>query len=318
MGAVPFQEAKWARVGNRAMSPVSISSRAAPDGPIPCRLVSVVLVAWAVRQLFIGGFGALIDALEVADQLGRYLPACPPAASRGRTLTSSAGLGCGQALLGAAGDELQQQPVQLATIRCGPRRAPAPVSQDPQHRQLLVATTGRSPAMRVATSATECASVASVLRPWPLANTRPGRTAWAARRPPVRRRPAAGWRYAGQCPGSPRSPRPAPASRCASASIDRYPAVSVANLPTPRTASSLAMISIVADRLCGSIPITTCHLALPLELPYMPEPGGHRYFERRANPSRASPCSPRHPVRAGHGEPTPSVGSRIASDEPGT
>jgi hypothetical protein len=43
----------------------------------------------------------------------------------------------------------------------------------------------------------------------------------------------------------------------ASASIDRYPAVPVAYLPPPTTASSPAMTSIVAHRLCGSIPITT-------------------------------------------------------------
>jgi len=34
-GAVPFQEAKCAAVANRAMSPMSPMSRAAPDGPIP-------------------------------------------------------------------------------------------------------------------------------------------------------------------------------------------------------------------------------------------------------------------------------------------
>ena len=75
------------------------------------------------------------------------------------------------------------------------------------------ATTGRSPAMRVATSATECASVASVLRPWPRRQTpAPGLTASAARPRPAHRRRAAGWRGAGRCPGSPRSPRSAPAS----------------------------------------------------------------------------------------------------------
>ena len=37
IGAVPFQEAKWARSGNRVMSATSTSSWAAPDGPIPCR-----------------------------------------------------------------------------------------------------------------------------------------------------------------------------------------------------------------------------------------------------------------------------------------
>src|SRR5215207_1357035 len=34
-GAVPLQEAKWPLVGNRETSPMSPSSRAAPDGPIP-------------------------------------------------------------------------------------------------------------------------------------------------------------------------------------------------------------------------------------------------------------------------------------------
>ena len=45
MGAVPFQDAKWALVGNRVMSPTSTSSRAAPEGPIPGRPIRVVLVA---------------------------------------------------------------------------------------------------------------------------------------------------------------------------------------------------------------------------------------------------------------------------------
>jgi hypothetical protein len=41
-GAVPFQEAKCARVGNRVMSPTSTSSLAAPEGPMPCRSISVL------------------------------------------------------------------------------------------------------------------------------------------------------------------------------------------------------------------------------------------------------------------------------------
>jgi hypothetical protein len=35
IGAVPFQQAKWALLRNRLMSPMSPSRRAAPDGPIP-------------------------------------------------------------------------------------------------------------------------------------------------------------------------------------------------------------------------------------------------------------------------------------------
>ena len=45
MGAVPFQDAKWSRSGNRVMSPTSTSSRAAPEGPMPCRSIRVVPVA---------------------------------------------------------------------------------------------------------------------------------------------------------------------------------------------------------------------------------------------------------------------------------
>ena len=45
MGAVPFQDAKWSRLGNRVMSPTSTSSRAAPEGPIPCSSINVVPVA---------------------------------------------------------------------------------------------------------------------------------------------------------------------------------------------------------------------------------------------------------------------------------
>ena len=37
MGAVPFQDAKCALEGKRVMSPASISSRAAPEGPMPLK-----------------------------------------------------------------------------------------------------------------------------------------------------------------------------------------------------------------------------------------------------------------------------------------
>lgn len=44
MNAVPVQDAKWARFGNRVMYPISTSSRAAPDGPMPFRSSSPVPV----------------------------------------------------------------------------------------------------------------------------------------------------------------------------------------------------------------------------------------------------------------------------------
>lgn len=45
MGAVPFQEAKRSRSGNRVVSPISTKSRDAPEGPMPCRSIKVVPVA---------------------------------------------------------------------------------------------------------------------------------------------------------------------------------------------------------------------------------------------------------------------------------
>ena len=45
IGAVPFQDAKWPRVAKRAMSPMSPSSRAAPEGPIPCSCSRLLPVA---------------------------------------------------------------------------------------------------------------------------------------------------------------------------------------------------------------------------------------------------------------------------------
>jgi hypothetical protein len=45
MGAVPVHDAKWPLEGKRVMSPTSTSSRAAPEGPMPCRSSSPVPVA---------------------------------------------------------------------------------------------------------------------------------------------------------------------------------------------------------------------------------------------------------------------------------
>jgi len=52
IGAVPFQEAKCAAVANRRMSPMSPSSRAAPEGPIPFSAPSELPVAtWRYRAV---------------------------------------------------------------------------------------------------------------------------------------------------------------------------------------------------------------------------------------------------------------------------
>ena len=51
-------------------------------------------------------------------------------------------------------------------------QGPTAVDQHPKHRELLVVHDRSQAAIRVPTNATECASVASVLRPWPVAKTR--------------------------------------------------------------------------------------------------------------------------------------------------
>ncbi len=75
----------------------------------------------------------------------------------------------------------------------------------------------------------------------------------------------------------------------------------------------------VAERLCGSIPMTTWPIAVLLLDPAPTfEPGGQRYFEQNKpllslSLLTAAP-GPRRPCES-H---TPSVGSRFASDGPGT
>ena len=79
------------------------------------------------------------------------------------------------------------------------------------------------------------------------------------------------------------------------------------------------MTSIVADRLCGSIPITTALIATPPPhlAGYLRGEGGHRYFEL-GNPllSLSLPIAAPGPRRPDESH-TTSVGSRCESDEPG-
>jgi hypothetical protein len=57
------------------MLPTSTSSRAAPDGPMPFSCVSVLPVAVSSsRSSLSAAFFALVDPLQVADQLGGNPP----------------------------------------------------------------------------------------------------------------------------------------------------------------------------------------------------------------------------------------------------
>jgi hypothetical protein len=88
--------------------------------------------------------------------------------------------------------------------------------------------------------------------------------------------------------------------RRAKRSIARYPSASVANRPPSSTVSSAAITSIVADRLCGSIPITTADTCPPRSSAIV-ESGGHRYFEQSKpllSLSRPAVPGPRRPCES--------------------
>jgi hypothetical protein len=66
----------------------------------------------------------------------------------------------------------------------------------------------------------------------------------------------------------------------AARSMAAYPEASVEYRPPPSTVSSGAITSMVTDRLCGSMPMTTWVMgASSARARWDVEPGGQRYFE---------------------------------------
>jgi hypothetical protein len=77
------------------------------------------------------------------------------------------------------------------------------------------------------------------------------------------------------------------------------------------------MTSMVAERLCGSIPTTTWLIAVLLLDPALTfEPGGHRYFEQSKPLLSLSQLMTAPGPRRPNESHTTKVGSRIESDEP--
>ncbi|HET9970569.1 MAG TPA: hypothetical protein VFQ68_20205 [Streptosporangiaceae bacterium] len=114
--------------------------------------------------------------------------------------------------------------------------------------------TGCNPLLRVAASAIACASV---LRPCPAVKTRVRADSFGGTS--TTRSPAAASLDA-RCLPTPQLPPAAQVrsgQRRTAASIAATPAASVPYRPPPTAASLAVMISIVADRLCGSIPMMT-------------------------------------------------------------
>ncbi len=124
------------------------------------------------------------------------------------------------------------------------------------------ATSLRSPRVRSATTAIECASVASVLRPWPVSNTRTRAASFAGTSTTVS--PSANSRAASGRPPRWRPPPPTPAPATAA----QTPAAA-GNRPCPSetgrwpAGSRSSRTSIVADRLCGSVPMITRPITPP-------------------------------------------------------
>ncbi len=244
------------------MSPTSTSSRAAPEGPIPCRSVSVVPVAASsCVEFFVRGLLAGVDPLEIADQL-RGDPAAGLAgdvtrADRGQ---QRFGLGRGQILLRPARDQLQQQPMQLGDHPgVVLAEGAATVDQQPQHRQLLVVDDRAQPGhpgadqrdrMRVG----RVGLAALTGREHPGAGRQLRRHVdhlLTVGEQPVRDVPADALAALDR-------PRPLVGTASRTRASPDSPPTSVA-IPAAVQApiSSPAITSIVADRLCGSIPITT-------------------------------------------------------------
>ncbi len=233
---------------------------------------------------------ALIDPLQVRDQLGRDPLAGLAATSRGRTPARMV-LACAadKNVFAPPGTSSSSRACSWAILRvCSSPRERRRSTSSRSTVSCSSATTGRSPAIRVPTSATECASVASFLRPCPVANTRARADSFGGTS--TTRSPSAKSRFA-MCRPIPLQPSIAhtrSAHRRTDLSSSPYPSLSVQNRPPPTIASSAFMTSIVTDRLCGSIPITTgptspsisFMLSSDLEPGWVVERGGQRYFEQ--------------------------------------
>jgi GAF domain-containing protein len=167
----------------------------------------------------------------------------------------------------------------------------------------------RNPVSRNATITTACASVASVLRPCPVSNTR----ALAANLAGTSstRSPSASSRCA---TGRPTPPAPSTAhtrsGHCrANRSIDRYPVLLTGKVPVARSTSRPSRASIVTDRLCGSIPITIRSTSRPPRLSSIPYWRGRATLFRAeqtlleprltAAPGRPHAMKEPHPTRGG-------------------
>jgi hypothetical protein len=213
-GAVPFQEANRSRLANRWTPATSASSRAAPEGPVPCRFHQGGSAGRdQPGEFLVQGPGLLAGGLEFAGQLDGE----PAAGLSGQVARldggdQRAGLPGGAELLGPAGQQLQQEPVQPAgDLGACLAELVAAVGEHAHHHQVLpgpgpapgperAGQPARLSAHRPGQSCGRCR--------W--RTPAPARIASAARRTRSRRHEPGGAPDAGRCRCSPPPPRPGP------------------------------------------------------------------------------------------------------------
>src|SRR5665811_570770 len=141
IGAVPVQEANRLRSANRAMSPTSARTRAAPTGPTPRRSINHEPEAFTI--CFSSAVRALIF-FSGRDELGQLLDREPSPGLAGQVPGPYRGEDClglqsGEVLLPVPRDELGQEPMQpvdgLDPLPCEFFTA---ISQHPQRLERLV------------------------------------------------------------------------------------------------------------------------------------------------------------------------------------
>ncbi len=268
IGAVPVQDPKWFLSGKRVIV-AELDQEAGGAGGADSVQVHQCGAGRLHEggELLVGGLLALVDPLEVGDQLGRD----PAAGLAGEVARADGGqegfsLRGGQVLLRSAGDQLEQQVVDLQHLAgVLVAEGAAPVDQHPQHSELLVVDDGPQPGHPGADQSDGVRVGGVGLAPLSRGeHPGPGREL----RRDVDDLLALAQQAQGDVPANtgaaldgPDPLRHAATYRSSAASPPR----SVPNRPVPTTDSSPVMTSIVTDRLCGSIPITTRADGFPMQ-----------------------------------------------------
>ena len=112
--------------------------------------------------------------------------------------------------------------------------------------------------MRTATIAIEWASWASVLRLWPVSNSRTLAASFAGTSTTCSPDSSSRCANGRPTPFAPSTAHTRPGQALTYLRIAEYPARSVVNRPEPSIRSWPSTTSMVADNLCGSTPMTTC------------------------------------------------------------